>query len=45
MITPAARIAAPISRACSLPRTPRLRWVVQSSSLNLAESPVPGAWA
>ena len=44
-VTPAARIAAPISRACSLPRMSRLRWVVQSSSVNCAESPVPGAWA
>ena len=44
-VTPAARITAPISRACSLPRSSRLRWVVQSSSMNLVESPAPGAWA
>ena len=44
-VASAARIAAPISRACSLPRPSRLRWVVQSSSMNCAESPVPGAWA
>ena len=45
MVTPAVRIAAPISRACFLPRTSRLRWVVQSSRVNFPESAVPGAWA
>ena len=33
-IAPAAPIVAPISRACSLPLTPRLRWVAQLSSVN-----------
>ena len=41
----AARIAAPIFRACSRPCVSRLRWVVQSSSANVAGSPAPGAKA
>ena len=41
-VTPAARIAAPIFRACSRPCASRLRWVVQSSSANFA-GPARGA--
>ena len=44
-VAPAARIAAPIFRACSRPCASRLRWVVQSLSTNVAGSPVPGATA